>query len=69
MKDEALLNSTPKDEREAPEAKENDSKSFILAGSDKKIMNLQLFLYLQKYYYKLEKLMIYQILYIKLIFL
>lgn len=36
MKDEALLNSTPKDEREAPEAKENDSKSFILAGSDKK---------------------------------
>ena len=44
MKDEALLNSTPKDECEAPEAKENDSKSFILAGSDKKIMNLQLFL-------------------------
>lgn len=33
MNDEALLNSTPKDEREAPKAKENDSKSF---GSDKK---------------------------------
>ncbi len=36
MNDEALLNSTPKDEREAPEAKENDSQSFTLTGSDKK---------------------------------
>ena len=26
MNDKALLNSTPKDEGEAPEAKENDSK-------------------------------------------
>ena len=36
MDEETLLNSTPKDECEAPEAKENDSYSFILTGSDKK---------------------------------
>lgn len=36
MNDEALLNSNPKDERKAPEAKENDPKSFTLTGSDKK---------------------------------
>lgn len=36
MNEETLLNSTPKDECEAPEAKENDSNSFILTGSDKK---------------------------------
>ena len=36
MNDEALSNSTPKDEQEAPEAKENDSKSFTLTGSDQK---------------------------------
>jgi hypothetical protein len=53
---DSLSNSTPKDDCQAPEIKANDSKTFILSDSEKKIMNLQLFIVtLKNYYYKPEK--------------